>query len=235
MAFRDQVEMKKDDAKSVTADKAWVERWASGKIGFHQAEHNRHLIDHWPVRKPSREAAVLVPLCGKSRDMNWLHEIGYRVVGVEFVEMACEAFFEEQNHTYKRVDHGHFIRFDGEGDASGISILCADLFTLTPKDIGPVNAWYDRAATVALPPSLWSRYAEWISSVLSSGCEGLMMTFEYPKTERNGPPFSVCLADVEQHFGETFQVEMVDRIDLTSGNRWELSRVHKPVIRLTRR
>ena len=227
--------MKKRMDGMITADTAWLDRWTSGNIGFHQSEHNRHLIDHWPIRTPPDDATVLVPLCGKSRDMNWLHGIGFRVVGVEFVEMACVAFFEEQNHPYRRVDHGGFVRFDGEGDAMGISILCADLFTLTPDDIGPVDAWYDRAAIVALPPSLWPRYAEWISGVLPMGCEGLMMTFDYPKTERDGPPYSVCLADVEQNFGSTFRIEMVERIDLTPGHRWTLSRVHKPVIRLTRR
>ena len=100
-------------------------------------------------------------------------------------------------------------------DGAGITILCADLFSLQADDIGKIDAWYDRAAIVALPPDLWPRYSAWISNMLSPGCEGLMMTFEYPQSERNGPPFSVSLSDVEEHFEETFSVDLLERVDLT--------------------
>ncbi len=218
-----------------TADKAWSKRWHAGNIGFHQSEHNSHLLNHWPVGTLPNGSVVLVPLCGKSRDMTWLLSQGYRVVGVELVELACEAFFEEQDLSYRRSVRNGVVRFDGVADGAGITILCADLFSLTVDDIGKVDAWYDRAAIVALPPDLRSRYAGWISNTLPPGCEGLMMTFEYPQDERNGPPFSVCLSDVEEHFEETFSVELLERIDMTEGNRWSLSSVHKPVIRLRRR
>ena len=219
----------------VTADPAWSDRWHAGNIGFHQSEHNAHLLKHWSTETIPHNSTVLVPLCGKSRDMSWLHSQGYRVVGVEMVEMACRAFFEEQGFAYERTIRNERVRFDGTGAAAGLTILCADLFSLSPDDIGGVNAWYDRAAIVALPPELWSRYAKWISQILPSGGAGLMMTFEYPQSERNGPPFSVGLADVQEHFEPYFDVEHLERIDLTEGNRWSLSCVHKPVIRLSRR
>ena len=94
MAIRVEVSMTDAPDESVTADKAWSERWHAGNIGFHQSEHNLHLLNHWPVGRLSKGSVVLVPLCGKSRDMTWLRFQGYRVVGIELVELACKAFFE---------------------------------------------------------------------------------------------------------------------------------------------
>ena len=216
-------------------EQEWSGRWKEGRTGFHQSEVNGFLIKHWARLVPNPTATVLVPLCGKSHDMCWLRDRGHRVVGVEFVEMACRAFFEEKGWPYQRMQRVNHIRFVGEGPAEGMTILCGDLFALTASDIGPVDAWYDRAAIVALPPALRSAYADWMNKMLPSGSIGLMMTFDYPQEERDGPPFSVRYADVEVHFEDTFHLTLLERVDMTEGNRWELSRVHKPVVHLIRR
>ena len=221
--------------KDIDSGNEWVDRWHSGKTGFHQDDFNAFLIKQWAVLSPDTRSTVLVPLCGKSRDMNWLHQRGHRVVGVELVEMACRAFFEEQSLPYECIESGGVLRFEGREAGEGMTILCADLFSLTKDDIGPIEAWYDRAAIVALPPALWEKYASWVAAMLPSGGVGLMMTFAYPQDERDGPPFSVRVSDVDQHFGARFSVDLVDRVDLTAGNRWNLSSVHKPVIHLRRR
>ena len=213
----------------------WSERWRDGRTGFHQTEFNAVLLEHWPRLVSDPNSRVLVPLCGKSHDMIWLHRRGHSVVGVEMVEMACVAFFAEHEMPYRRIEQDHYVRFVGEGSAEGLTILCADLFSLTEADIGTVDAWYDRAAIVALPPQLRAPYADWMNRMLSEDVAGLMMTFDYPQNEREGPPFSVGFGDIETHFSTAFRVALLDCIDLTEGNRWELSRVHKPVIHLTRR
>jgi Thiopurine S-methyltransferase (TPMT). len=35
---------------------------------------------------------VLVPLCGKSLDMDWLLDAGYKVFGIELSNIAIQAF-----------------------------------------------------------------------------------------------------------------------------------------------
>jgi len=60
----------------VLDEQYWNQRWEDGRIGFHQEDINPYLLDFWPERKLSSEAHVLVPLCGKSRDMCWLAEQG---------------------------------------------------------------------------------------------------------------------------------------------------------------
>ena len=70
----------------------WHERWALKQIAFHQNEIHPFLRAFWPeVRAASPDSAVFVPLCGKTRDIWWLLESGYRVVGVELSRMAVKA------------------------------------------------------------------------------------------------------------------------------------------------
>jgi len=213
----------------------WAARWRAGRTGFHQIEINAQLAQHWPRLVPNEQASVVVPLCGKSQDMRWLHQRGHTVFGIEIVESACQAFFEEQDLPYERSKMESHVRFRGCGEAEGLTLLCGDIFGLKPADLGEVTAWYDRAAIVALPPELWGRYASWVANILPSEAVGFMLTFDYPQAERNGPPFSVGQSDVRAHFSEHFEMELLEQLDLTAENRWNLSRIHKPVLSLKRR
>lgn len=207
---------------------AWIKRWEEGNTGFHQEEINAHLISHWERIVPDRQSTVLVPLCGKSKDMLWLRNRGHRVVGAELSELAARAFFLENDLVAEERQSGPFVVLS----AGGIEIWVGDFFELTPQRVGKLDAWYDRAAVVALEPSVRQRYLAQLKLLLGSKAVGLMLTFDYPAEERNGPPFSVSFQDVEQIFGERFRLKLIDCVDLTEGNRWELSRVWKPVIEL---
>lgn len=44
----------------------WQERWARNEIGFHLEDVHPGLRRHWPRLALPEDAAVLVPLCGKS-------------------------------------------------------------------------------------------------------------------------------------------------------------------------
>jgi thiopurine S-methyltransferase len=214
---------------------AWLQRWDEGRIGFHQDSVNPLLLKHWASIVPSADCRVLVPLCGKSRDMLWLAQRGHSVVGVELSQLACRAFFEEQGLPFVQESRGAREAFVGRGAGSGIELLCGDFFALDQAAVGPISAWFDRAAIVALPPGLWPRYVETLERLLSPSAVGFMLTFDYPQSEREGPPFSVSFADVRQQFGRPFDVQLLETLDLTEGNRWALSRVLEPVMSLNRR
>ena len=213
---------------------AWTARWKEGRIGFHQGSINEELQAHWPSIVVDPTARVLVPLCGKSADMLWLHQRGHGVVGVELSSLAAAAFFEENGLEAKRSVQDGFEVFRGCGTAQGIEIWCGDFFRLSAAHLGTLQAWYDRAAVVALPPALWGPYAAKLAELLAPGASALMSTFEYPQAQRDGPPFSVSFADVQHHFGHGFDATLIETLDVTEGNRWELTRVHVPLIHLIR-
>src|SRR6187551_3789011 len=85
--------------------------WREGRTGFHLADFNPRLIEHGTVAF-SEATRVLVPLCGKSADLEWLVTQGFEVVGVELVELAAQAFFAERGLTPTRRQEGDFVVYE---------------------------------------------------------------------------------------------------------------------------
>ena len=108
------------------------------------------------------------------------------------VEDAVKAFFAEHGLT-PTVRPGKGAKIY---EAAGITILCGDVFAVTPEDTGPVDALYDRAALVALPPDMRKRYAAKVKSLLSPGAKGLLVTLEYKEGTVTPPPHSVVESEV---------------------------------------
>jgi thiopurine S-methyltransferase len=174
----------------------WHERWERGEIGFHQHDFNRHMqefIDHLGVQAGSQ---ILVPLCGKSLDMLWLADHGYRVTGIEISELATRDFFAENGLDHEIIDRAGVTVYRGEN----IDICCVDFFTVEKTDLPLIDAVYDRASLIALPPDMRLAYAGHLTSLINPGTRSLLVTLDYPQQEMRGPPFSVTPAEVEQLF-----------------------------------
>ncbi|SHM97980.1 thiopurine S-methyltransferase [Pseudomonas asturiensis] len=165
----------------------WQQRWSTGQIGFHQAEVNEDLRAFWPGLALEQGARVLVPLCGKSRDMSWLIEQGWYVVGVELSQTAVEGYFAGHTLQPQVRQCGGFSVYS----APGIEIWCGDFFALTSQEIGTCSAFYDRAAMIALPSDMRERYVRQLERLMPSVCRGLLITLDYDQSELDGPPFSV--------------------------------------------
>lgn len=196
-------------------EKFWLERWERQEIGFHQRHINAHLLRFWPDLGLARDQAVFVPLCGKSADMIWLHAQGHPVLGVELSPVAAAAFFTENGLAPRRRRQG---RFD-VAEADGIRILRGDFFDLTADDLAGIEAVYDRAALIAMPPAMRERYAAHMAEILPPGTRTLLLTLEYPQEQMQGPPFSVPLAEVERIYGSRGDVRLLSRDDVLSQNR----------------
>ncbi len=181
----------------------WLERWRRREIGFHLEHPNPKLIRYWSHLNLAPASRVLVPLCGKSEDLLWLARQGHRVLGVEVSSLAVEAFFAEHKLQPQRLPDGPFERWT----AGPLTLLCGDFFTLDRQAAGPLEAVYDRAALVALPPALRDRYVGCITELLPHGAEMLLVTFDYPQEEMQGPPFAVGPELVEVLYGNKFSVE----------------------------
>jgi len=174
-----------------------------GEIGFHQQDFNRHMqhfIDRLGIQPRAR---VLVPLCGKSRDMVWLADRGYRVTGIEISERAVIDFFEE-NGLSREIEHKtDAVIYRGES----VHLICADFFTVGREDLPHIDAVYDRASLVALPPEMRPLYALHIASLMVPGTCSLLVTLEYPQEEMRGPPFSVTRDEVLRLFAGQYGIE----------------------------
>ncbi|MGB5180165.1 MAG: thiopurine S-methyltransferase [Gammaproteobacteria bacterium] len=193
----------------------WHERWQANLIGFHQDKINTHLQRYWPRLQLPADSRILVPLCGKSLDMLWLLEQGHPVVGVEVSQIAIENFFEEH-----RLSPGvHEERYGRRYVVEQLELLCADFFTLAQADIGPVDAFYDRAALIALTAAQRPRYAAQLTQLLGHGSGGLLVTLEYRQSEMSGPPFSVPGEEVQRLFDSAFTLEPLFRFDALEENQ----------------
>ncbi len=192
----------------------WLERWEREEIGFHQNEVNPYLCEYWPELHLTRGSMVFVPLCGKSQDMLWLRKQGHQVMGVELSNIAVQAFFKENGYTPHHVTRGKFEHCEAEG----IRILCGDFFDLSKDDLAKVSAVYDRASLIALPPEMRERYVRHLASILPPATQILLITVDYPRSEMQGPPFSVSSGEVEALYREHAEVRLLAQLDVLAKN-----------------
>lgn len=192
----------------------WTSRWEQNKIGFHQGDVNRYLRDFFPELHAPAGSRVLVPLCGKSLDMIWLRDNGYRVLGAELSEIAVEAFFEENGMAPDKTRQGTFTSYrSGE-----IEILQGDFFALRPADMTGTSSAYDRAALIALPENMRGRYIRQMGKLLPSGSRTLLISIEYPQEQMGGPPFSVPETEIRERAGDEFDVRLLSTADALAEN-----------------
>ena len=177
----------------------WRDRWAEGKIAFHEGKANSFLVDH---ATHLAGKTVLVPLCGKTEDLTFLAAHDHTVIGIELVEDAVRAFFSEHDLSPHIEQRGPLAVYT----AGAITIFAADLFAVAREDIGPIDALYDRAALVALPADLRIRYIAHLRTLLTAETPGLLVTLEYPQDQMEGPPFSVPDAEVRSHYPRATQL-----------------------------
>jgi thiopurine S-methyltransferase len=187
-------------------ERFWQDRWKKNQIGFHKAEANPLLVRNFASLEVSAGATVFVPLCGKSRDVSWLLGQGYSVAGAELSRIAVDQLFVDLGVAPRTTDLGALTRFEAEG----ILIFQGSIFDLTREALGQVDAVYDRAALVALPVEMRSRYAAHVMEL--TGCAPqLLVCFEYEQACMDGPPFSVQEEEVLQRYERTYAVRLLER------------------------
>lgn len=181
----------------------WLDRWASGQIGFHEGHPNAFLARHAAHLGPP--GRVLVPLCGKAEDLGWLAAQGHSVLGVELSEQAARAYFAEHDLVPAVTTRGAFTALS----ADRVTILVGDVFDLAPADVAEVTAFYDRAALIALQPAQRVRYVALLRKLLP-GCNGLLVTFEYDQKLMDPPPHAVHEPEVRKLYAGVRVAEIDD-------------------------
>lgn len=194
----------------------WLGRWERDEIGFHQNLFNPYLVEHWKTLQLEADSQIFVPLCGKTRDMIWLRDQGHSVLGIELSALAVQAFFKE-NRLIPDYNHSSDNRFDHYA-ANDIAILLGDFFDLNKQDLRKISAVYDRASLVALPPETRRRYASHLCDILSPGSKILLVGFDYPQSEMQGPPYAVSPDEVTTVYQNHAKISLLAQVDVLEEN-----------------
>ena len=190
----------------------WHRKWAINEIAFHERAANALMLAHIGRLGLAAGNRVFVPLCGKSLDLHWLLAQGYRVAGVELSQVAVDQLFAELGVTPEVSAEGELLHYR----AANIDIFVGDVFSLSAEVLGPVDAVYDRAALVALPEPMRSRYAAHVTQ-LAARAPQLLICFEYDQAIMAGPPFSISDAEVQERYGQAYALTLLERAAVAGG------------------
>jgi len=190
----------------------WESRWRKGKTGFHMPDGYPGLKRHWNLLNLPASPVVLVPLCGKTKDLVQLESFGASVVGVEISKKAILEFFSETSRAYETDSFAEFTIYRSDN----IELWQGDFFKFPAKKYPDIDLIYDKAALVALPPDMRKRYSEKIIGLCGKSTSMLLHHFIYPQQQMPGPPFSVTETEVRQLFGAHFEMKTVEEGTISS-------------------
>lgn len=190
----------------------WHNRWQTNQTGWHERAVNPLLIAHFPSLHVPPGKRVFVPLCGKSLDLGWLLSQGYAVAGAELSELAVTQLFADLGMEPRVSQVGPLRLFHGEK----IDIFVGDIFDLTREMLGPADVVYDRAALVALPETVRTRYTAHLKAITGLAPQ-LVIGYQYDQSVVDGPPFSVSPEELRRHYGEDYTLTPLARVDVPGG------------------
>jgi len=192
----------------------WHERWKKNEIPFHERKANPLLVKHFKRLQLAKGARMFVPLCGKTLDIGWLRSNGYRVAGAELSEIAIEQLFAELGlkPTILKLKGGKVTRYF----ADKVEIFVGDIFGVTRKMLGRIDGIYDRADLVALPKNVRGRYTKHLMRITHKAPQ-LLVSFDYDQTVMPGPPFSISNAELVEHYGNSYDLQLLASASIPGG------------------
>lgn len=214
--------MVKVEAATMSTDKiaVWESQWQKGDTSFHLAEVNPKLVDNMDElvgcgngQVEEQHSNILVPLCGKSKDLIHLHGLGHSVTGCEWVEQACTEFFSENNIQYTRaplegVDGTVFSSADGR-----LRLFQCDFLALSPEMVKTkFDAVWDLQSLVAINPRDRKQYVRTVRSLLADEFRYLLVTIEYEPFAHLGRPHSISYNAVKELFGTFSNVKFIAQL-----------------------
>lgn len=190
----------------------WLQKWEKNEIAFHESEANPVLVKYFTELSLVKGSRVFVPLCGKTLDIAWLLSKDYHVAGAELSQLAIEQLFMGLGVKPKISGSGEVSHYS----AKNIDIFVGNIFHVSKKMLGPVDAIYDRAALVALPEEMRHRYTAHLTEITNTAPQ-LLLSFEYDQNLMEGPPFSVSNAEVNQHYRDRYDLTLLASTNIPGG------------------
>ena len=216
----------------------WTTKWEKGTTPWQRNVVDVYLQKYIKLltgEKPS--ASILVTLCGKSLDLPWLCDQGYKVVGVELSELAVKQLFEENGIPYSVATKESFKVFSAT-DHRSLTVYVGDFYAISPDLAGVFDAIWDINALGAINPEDRTNYIAKLHSLLKADGKILLSTFEYNQAERPTCPFSVPNSLVKELFQDHFDIELLEKDDDTGKmivKQFNLSWATRPIHFLKRK
>jgi thiopurine S-methyltransferase len=190
----------------------WHNKWLTNDIGFHQAETNPWLVRYLKNLNCPPAGKLFLPLCGKTRDIDWLLSQGYQVIGSELNESAVIQLFERLQ-LIPDIEPAPGLTTYRSGS---LEVFVGDLFALSPEDLGIIDGVYDRAALVALPADMRVTYARHLQHITGLAPQ-LLISFSYQQEALTGPPFSVPAEEINALYGNSYTITELTRTEVPGG------------------
>lgn len=190
----------------------WLKKWEDNIIGFHKESPNQLLVNFIQNLELTPNARVLIPLCGKSLDIEYLISKDYQVVGIELSEKAIIQLFQELNIIPKIKKLEKVIHYS----TKNLDIFIGDIFDITIQMLGPIDAIYDRAALIALPIEMRINYTKHLVEI-SKNAPQLVITVEYNQDTVAGPPFSISTNELNDHYASFYRLECLESLSIPGG------------------
>jgi len=165
----------------------WKAKWKRNEIEFHQPNFHPLLQQFLPQLHLTAGEPILVPLCGKSLDLDLLAASHCHVIGIEISPIAIAAYFASHNIKPQREKRGRFIRWSHQQ----VEIWCGDIFDLTAHDIGHIRTLYDCTSLTAFSPDTRPRYIQHFHQHMAPESQIMLITSETPDAQQQQAGFAI--------------------------------------------
>ncbi len=186
------------------SNQLWKAKWKRNDISFHQPVINPLLQQYLSTLNLYAGDRLLIPLCGKSVDMDWLSQSGFRVTGIEISEIAIKAYFDALQVSPAKQRHGCFTRWSYQN----VEIWCGDIFDLTMMDLSNIKVLYDNASLTAFPADDRIQYIRHFSDNLPHDCQILLITDETPDDQQFNSVMTID-SEVSALYSTDYQIELL--------------------------
>lgn len=180
----------------------WLQKWELGDIPFHQEEINSNLCQYFHTMNLHPNETLLVPLCGKTKDLLFFTQHQLNVIGVELSPIACHDFFAEMQLKPSITPYKNFLLYQYKN----IKIFCGDFFNLSPDDLPTIHGVYDCKALIALPKKLRKKYVNHLLKCVGHYTNILLIIISTNNSVIS-PPFPINFSEINLLYKKKFNIQ----------------------------